>query len=169
MHPIINLADLEPVSRAESAAKAGIAPPPESFGGSVAQIGRKIGANKLGYNLTVVPPGKRAFPFHSHRVNEEMFFILEGEGEIRIGEARHPIRTGDVIACPPGGSETAHQIVNTSNAMLRYLAVSTEVASEVCEYPDSQKFAVWIDTEGVPKGFRFIGRSAKSVDYWDGE
>jgi len=132
-----------------------------------AQVGAEHDAAETG--LRHEPPGKRAFPFHSHRVNEEMFFILEGEGEIRIGEARHPIRTGDVIACPPGGPESAHQIVNTSNAMLRYLAVSTEVASEVCEYPDSQKFAVWIDTEGVPQGFRFIGRSAKSVDCWDGE
>ena len=39
----------------------------------------------LHYNLTAVPPGKRAFPFHNHRVNEEMFFILEGTGEVRIG------------------------------------------------------------------------------------
>ena len=24
----------------------------------------------------------------------------EGSGEVRIGEARYPIRTGDIIACP---------------------------------------------------------------------
>jgi hypothetical protein len=39
--------------------------------------------------------------------------VLEGEGEIRIGDAKHPIRKGDFIACPPGGPETAHQIINT--------------------------------------------------------
>ena len=29
----------------------------------MAEIAPLIGARKLGYNLTVVPPGKRAFPF----------------------------------------------------------------------------------------------------------
>lgn len=42
-----------------------------------------------------------------------MFFVLQGTGEIRIGESTLPIRPGDVIACPAGGKETAHQIVNT--------------------------------------------------------
>ena len=51
-----------------------------------------IGARKLGYNLTVLPPGKVQCPFHSHHNEEEMFFILDGEGELRFGEARYPIR-----------------------------------------------------------------------------
>ena len=39
-------------------------------------IGEKIGARQLGYNLTVVPPGKAQCPFHNHRAEEEMFLIL---------------------------------------------------------------------------------------------
>src|SRR6478752_3958752 len=69
-----------------------------------------IGARRLGYNLTVLPPGKVQCPFHSHRAEEEMFLILEGEGELRFGEARYPIRKHDVIACTTGGAEVAHQI-----------------------------------------------------------
>ena len=72
-----------------------------------------IGARKLGYNLTVLPPGKVQCPFHSHHGEEEMFFILEGEGELRFGSERYPLRALDVIACPTGGAEVAHQIVNT--------------------------------------------------------
>ena len=49
-----------------------------------------------------------------------MFFVLHGSGEVRIGEARYPIRAGDIIACPAGGKETAHQIINTGNEELRY-------------------------------------------------
>src|SRR3954449_7072410 len=41
----------------------------------VEMIAPNLGAKKLGYNLTAVPPGKRAYPFHSHRAREEMFFI----------------------------------------------------------------------------------------------
>jgi hypothetical protein len=54
---------------------------PEKFSAQVGDVGRRLGAQKLGCNLTVVPPGKRAWPFHNHRVNEEMFVVLEGEGE----------------------------------------------------------------------------------------
>jgi len=39
-------------------------------GARLAMIGPKIGAQKLGYNITSLPPGKRAFPLHNHRVNE---------------------------------------------------------------------------------------------------
>jgi uncharacterized cupin superfamily protein len=161
--PILNLADVE-------------LPPPfghgDKFGARIAPIGPRIGAQKLGYNLTMLPPGKRAFPFHNHRVNEEMFFVVEGEGELRIGGARHPIRRGDVIACPPGGPESAHQIVNTSSGELRYLAVSTKMYPEIAEYPDSGKFGVLAELPeegGAPKQFRYLGRVAQGLDYWDGE
>ncbi len=145
----------------------------ERFELRIARLSEGLGARKLGYNVTQVPPGKRAFPFHNHHVNEEMFFILDGTGEIRIGEKVHPVRPGDVIACPPGGPETAHQIVNTGSSDLRYLAVSTNLMPEVAEYPDSGKFLV---ADRGPGGstdpaemFRFIGRAAASLDYWDGE
>jgi uncharacterized cupin superfamily protein len=129
------------------------------FEAKMGAIGTRIGAQKLGYNVTVVPPGKRAFPFHNHRVNEEMVFVLDGEGEARLGADTHPIRKGDVIACPPGGADHAHQIVNTSGAELRYLAVSTKQSPEIAEYPDSGKFGVLGDN------FRFIGRPGNGVEY----
>ena len=169
--PIINIADVELVPLAAMSAKAGGAPPPARFGGSLARIAPVIGAKKLGYNLTVLAPGKCAFPFHSHRINEEMFFVIEGVGEIRIGDQRHAIRAGDVIACPPGGVESAHQIRNTSDSKeLRMLAVSTLIAPEICEYPDSGKFGVSDpETTGERPPFRYVGRAGRSVDYWDGE
>jgi uncharacterized cupin superfamily protein len=115
-HPIVNLADLElfPLGNGER------------YQARIGAIGKRLGAQQLGYNLTVLPPGKCAFPFHNHRVNEEMFYIVAGQGELRLGDARYPIRAGDVIACPAGGPEAAHQIANTSaNTELHFLAVST--------------------------------------------
>ncbi len=52
-----------------------------------------IGARKLGYNLTVLPPGKAQCPFHSHHGEEEMFFILDGTGVRRDA----PMRTEAVL------------------------------------------------------------------------
>ncbi len=170
--PIVNIADLEFREFGHRVSYPGATDAPEKFEARLGDIGRRLGAQKLGYNLTVVPPGKQAFPFHSHRANEEMFFVLEGEGEVRIGAERHPIKQGDVIACPAGGPETAHQIVNTSNAELKYLAVSTRLSPEVCDYPDSAKFGVYaevVSVDGKPQLFRFVNRTESSLNYWDGE
>ena len=169
--PILNLADVELMPR--PAAFAATGPAAERYDARMGQIASRLGAQKLGYNLTAVPPGKRAFPFHNHRVNEEMFFVVAGTGEIRIGGAVHPIRTGDVIACPPGGGETAHQIVNTGTTELRYLAVSTKLSPEIAEYPDTGKFGVLAEfppgPDGKPRTFRYVGREGRGVDYWEGE
>jgi uncharacterized cupin superfamily protein len=170
MKPIINLADVELSSLPD-----GVAPPEsmrDRYEARMGAVGVRIGAQKLGYNVTAVAPGKRAFPFHNHRVNEEMFFVLEGTGEVRIGDAVYPIRAGDVIACLPGGPETAHQITNTGLIELRYLAVSTKTLPEVVEYPDSGKFGILAEFPGAPgerpKGFRFVSRESESMPYWEG-
>ena len=169
--PILNLADVTLQPRPAMVAATG--PAAERFDARMGQIAPLLGAQKLGYNLTAVPPGKRAFPFHNHRVNEEMFFVIEGTGEVRIGSATHPIRQGDVIACPPGGKDTAHQIINTGSVELRYLAVSTKLSPEIAEYPDSGKFGILAEfppgPDGKPAGFRFVGRDTHQADYWEGE
>jgi uncharacterized cupin superfamily protein len=158
---IINIADVELQPRPPQFAPQGAAA--ERFDVRTGQIARQIGAKKLGYNLTAVPPGKRAYPFHNHRQNEEMFHVLEGRGEVRIGAETFPIRAGDFIACPPGGPELAHQIVNTGERELKYLAVSTLQYPEVCEYPDSGKIGVLADS------VRYVNRSDSQVGYWEGE
>jgi uncharacterized cupin superfamily protein len=132
------------------------------------QVGAHIGARKLGYNLTVLPPGKAQCPFHSHHGEEEMFLILEGEGELRFGDRRYPIRRHDVIACPTGGPEVAHQIINTGATTMRYLALSTLSEVDACEYPDSQKVLVVTGGPGQ-RGLRKMMRAENTVQYYDRE
>ena len=168
--PIINIDELQIRTLDPNQVNKG--PPPDDYDVRWGEIASRIGARKLGYNLTVVAPGKRNCPFHSHRNDEEMFFILEGTGELRYGERRLPIKPGDFIACPPGGPETAHQIINTGTTQMRYLAVSTMAAVEVCEYPDSGKFGAFAggtpETAGMAR-FRHIGKCDDPRDYWEGE
>lgn len=169
--PILNLDTLELVPRAARFAPDG--PAADAFAVSTGALGAALGARKLGYNVSSVPPGKAAYPYHCHRENEEMFLVLAGTGEIRIGASTHPIRPGDVIACPAGGPETAHQIRNTGTSDLRYLAVSTRLSPEICEYPDSNKFGVYAQFEpgagGKPGFFYFMGRDEMTLDYWADE
>jgi uncharacterized cupin superfamily protein len=133
----------------------------ETFESDFARIGPLLGAKHLGYSYDVVPPGKRSCPFHSHRAEEEMFFIIEGTGTLRYGNETRRIRAGDVICCPTGGPDTAHQIINDSDAPLAYLSISTMMPAEVCEYPDSKKIGSF--GEG---GLRHMTRADGNIDYW---
>lgn len=135
----------------------------EQFESRFARIGPLVGAKDLGYSYDIVPPGKRSCPFHSHRGEEEMFFIISGSGTLRYGSEVRKLRAGDVICCPTGGPDTAHQIVNDSNADLTYLSVSTMMPAEVCEYPDSGKVGAF------GGGLKHMTRAADGVDYWVGE
>ena len=163
---IVNVNDLAPEPYSPA-----FAPPAhaaERYAARTARISALLGARKLGYNVTVLPPGKKAYPFHNHHVNEEMFFVLDGAGEVRIGNSTFPIRAGDVISCPPGGPELAHQIANTGAVDLRYLAVSTNMSPDIAEYPDSQKIGV-LESRAPQPPFVYLGRSSSDVHYWDGE
>ncbi len=145
----------------------------ERYAARLGAIAPLIGARKLGCRIAVVPPGSRAWPFHSHYANEELFLILEGSGTLRMGNAEYPLRSGDLVCAPAGGLDTAHQIVNTSSADLRYLCISTMLEPDVTLYPDSGKFGVFA---GAPPGgrrearlFEAAARLSDRVDYWEGE
>jgi uncharacterized cupin superfamily protein len=119
-------------------------------------------ASKLGCGVDTVAPGKQSCPYHFHYGQEEMFIVLEGEGTLRVADELLPLRAGDVIFIPCG-PDYPHHILNTSNADLKYLSISTQERPEVCEYPDSDKIGV------STKGPSFLQRRTNGLDYWDGE
>lgn len=162
--PVINIDDvpLVPLKHAER------------FEARIGRVATLIGSTGIGCMVTVVPPGKAAFPFHVHHMTHELFFILEGSGEYRFGGERYPVRAGDICAAPVGGPDKAHQLINTGTGDLRYLGISSSNPQmpEVVEYPDSGKFAVVSQApDGSPMKarIRYIGRLDTSLDYWDGE
>jgi uncharacterized cupin superfamily protein len=133
-----------------------------------AHLGDRMGLAKLGVNLTQVNPGRSGYPFHSHRANDELFYVIAGEGTLRLGERRLPVKAGDLIGCPVGGPDSAHQLVNTGSVPLRYLSISTNIDPEICEYPDSGKVGAYAGDD--PKtGLMHLSRHADAKDYWDGE
>ncbi len=158
--PIVNLADVALREQGHG----------DAFAVRWGRMGPALGLSALGCALHVVPPGKRAFPFHAHHVAEELFYIVSGEGEYRYGDQRFAVKPGDVIGAPAG--KIAHQLINTGSGELRYLGVSSSLGTDVVEYPDSGKFAV---AAGIKDGnfrsasFMHIGRAGAPLDYWDGE
>lgn len=163
MRPIINLADIELSPLPPPYAPTGAAA--EHYAPRLARLGSLLGSHRLGANLVALAPGKRAFPFHSHRASDEVFYVLQGQGELRHGAHTYPIRAGDFIACPAGGPETAHQIHNSGAEELRYLAIGTNASPDIVEYPDTQQFRAHAGQPGEA-GFEFLGRLDQRGDYW---
>jgi uncharacterized cupin superfamily protein len=157
--PIINIADVPLADRGNG----------KSFAVKWGRVGQTLGLSALGCAVHVVPPGKKAFPFHRHHVMDELFYVLSGEGQYRWGDETLPVKTGDLVAAP--AASKAHQIINTGKEDLRYLGISSISGTEIVDYPDSNKVGV---TAGVKNGdfksasFLGLGRLEKA-DYFDGE
>lgn len=132
-----------------------------------ARLAHDTAARKLGATIDILEPGKRACPYHLHHAQEEMFIVVEGEGTLRVADEMLPLKAGDVVFIP-AGPEYPHQIINTSEAQLKYLSVSTMESPEICEYPDSGKYMAEGSLDNS-NPFEVIERKRPSLDYWDGE
>jgi uncharacterized cupin superfamily protein len=131
------------------------------YGGTFHEIGLLIGARKLGYQITTLPPGKRFCPLHAEDSEEELFIVWEGEAVIRTLRGKYTCRAGDIIAFPEGDIGT-HQVMNESDKPCRVFMLGREDLNGVAYYPDSNKLNI-----GSRK--RLIVRAEPVLDYYDGE
>lgn len=123
------------------------------FGHRRKRLAEAAGGLKVGCSLYEVEPGRAAFPRHYHLANEEAIYVLEGSGTLRLGREGEEVALsrGDYAALPTG-ADGAHQLVNTSDSVLRYLCLSTAVEPDVLVYPDSGKVGIYAGaTAGDPK------------------
>ena len=121
-------------------------------------LGIAAGSQRSGMNHIVVAPGARNAPFHCHGAEEEIFVVLAGDGTLRLGEDRHAVEAGHIIARPPA-TRVAHQFI-AGDGGLTLLAWGTREPNDVVWYPDSGKVRL-----------RGVGLTARvePLDYWDGE
>lgn len=71
---------------------------------------------------------------HHHKLSEEFYYILEGEGAMEIDGERQQVAPGDGVLIPPGA---AHQIFARSR--LRFLCCCAPPYSHEDTYPDEEK------------------------------
>lgn len=104
---------------------------------------KKLVSNKLVASIYEIPPNKVSWPFHYHITNEEVFFIIEGEGELRTYDKVLKVTSGDFIRFPIG-EEGVHQLKNTSlNQPLKYIDFGTTNHPDIVFMPDSNKIGVF--------------------------
>jgi len=113
----------------------------------------------LGVSHNRVPPGRSFCPFHSHALEDEVFYVLSGRGVFRYGDTIREVGPGDCISCP-AGTGVAHQLANPFDEDFVYLGIGGNHYHEVCVYPDSGKVNVC--------SLRRVGYLDK-VDYYHGE
>src|SRR5438093_650331 len=80
------------------------------------------GSTQLSFGAVEIDPGKE-IPVHRHKIAdryvEEGFFVLEGEGEVRVGDQSSPIRAGSFCVMSP--AEGFHSIRNTGDKPLKFV------------------------------------------------
>lgn len=126
-------------------------------------LARAVGGKQLGCSYYEVEPGKTAFPFHYHSMNEEALFVISGEGTLRLGDGRYALRAGDYVAFPVG-PDHSHQLIATGSEPLRYLCMSTMHPVEIAGYPDSGKVGLRDTT-----GRKLFFTKDEVADYFAGE
>ncbi|HEY5316426.1 MAG TPA: cupin domain-containing protein [Solirubrobacteraceae bacterium] len=152
----------EPLNLYDVAVEGNPAYPP-GYQSRMAELGPRLGAERLGASVYEIDPGDSAGPYHFEGVEEEWLFVLAGAPTLRDPEGEHELVPGDVVCfgVGPGG---AHKVTNHTGAVVRILMLSTLPVNElsICVYPDSEKVGVW-----PWPGERL--RLGQAVDYWDGE
>ena len=99
--------------------------------------------NKLVASLYEIPPGKVSWPFHFHISNEEIFYILNGEGELRTNDRIVKVKSGDLLRFPVG-ERGVHQLKNIStDKPLKYLDFGTTNHPDLVFMPDSNKVGLF--------------------------
>ena len=89
-------------------------------------IGKADGANNFCMRRFDVEPGGHA-PRHTHDWEHEIY-VVEGKGEVLIGDQWHDISKGTVIHVPPN---VDHQIKNNSTGHLAFLCLVPSKAPEM--------------------------------------
>ena len=149
---IVHVPDLEAVERDGA-----------TVGRRVRYAGREAGSDRTGLRHAEVFPDKLNAPPHCHSAEEEIFVVLDGDGQLLLWEVdgveEHDVRAGSVVV-RTAGTGVAHAFRGGASGMT-LLMYGTRDPREVCYYPRSGKvFFI---------GLGLVTRVGEQLDYWDGE
>lgn len=87
-------------------------------------VGKPLGFTGMEVSLNRVPPGQGVPFMHRHRLHEEMYLFLRGQGEFQVDDTLFPVQAGTVVRVDPEavrgwhntGSDDLYCIVIQANA-----------------------------------------------------
>jgi mannose-6-phosphate isomerase-like protein (cupin superfamily) len=99
--------------------------------------GRPMGAEQLAFNLRILEPGTVHMPpggdpttGHAHATIEEIYFVLEGEVSVKLGEDVVTLERWDAVLIPP---DTPRSVRNDSLERAAVAMVSVKVTDHATE------------------------------------
>jgi uncharacterized cupin superfamily protein len=132
------------------------------------RVGASAGATQLGVTVYELDPGKKNLPYHAHFGIEEVIVVVKGTPTLRSPEGERGLAEGEVVACPPGRGG-AHQLINRSDAVARFLVLSSKALADVIEYPDSDRISAQGGEWGTPEAVAYMLATEPQLEYFEGE
>ncbi len=105
------------------------------------RIGASVGSDRIGATIWELEPGATAYRYHYHYGEEELLIVLEGRPTLRVPDGSRELDTGEVVSFLVG-PEGAHQLVNNSDEIARFITISAGDETDVIEYPDTEQTAI---------------------------
>jgi quercetin dioxygenase-like cupin family protein len=102
---------------------------PGHFGGALSKAlvrPETVGSRQIDYRISTYQP-MAYVQLHSHKAQEQVYHVLEGEGLMEIDGERQVVRKHDVIFLPPG---IPHAIQNSGVGDLTFIVVTTPINDE---------------------------------------
>jgi quercetin dioxygenase-like cupin family protein len=102
---------------------------PGHFGGALSKalVGlENSGSKRIDFRISRYAPSAYVQE-HAHQVQEQIYYVLEGEGLLTVDEEKHLMRPHDYVYLPPG---VRHSFTNTGTAGLVFLVVTTPADDE---------------------------------------
>ncbi|MBI2691266.1 MAG: cupin domain-containing protein [Solirubrobacterales bacterium] len=99
-------------------------------------VGRKAGSDRIGATVWELEPGATAYKYHFHYGEEELLVVIQGAPTLRTPDGTSELAAGDIVSFPVG-PEGAHQLINKSDSVIRFLAISAGDSTDVVKYLDT--------------------------------
>jgi len=103
---------------------------PNHFGGALSKplvMPETLKSKHLDYRISMYQP-MAYVERHSHKEQEQVYHVLDGEGLMEIDGTAHVVRKHDVIYLPPG---IEHAISNTGLIDLVFIVATSPVTDDV--------------------------------------
>ena len=97
---------------------------PGHFGGALSKMlvgPENSGSSRIDFRISRYAPNAHVQE-HVHKVQEQIYYVIEGEGVLTLGNDRHLMRPHDYVYVPPG---VHHSFTNTGLGGLVFFVITT--------------------------------------------
>lgn len=102
---------------------------PGHFGGALSKElagPETTGSKRVDFRISHYAPAAYVGE-HVHKVQEQVYYVLEGEGILTLDDTKHLMRSHDYVFVPPG---VRHSFTNTGTQGLVFLVITTPASDD---------------------------------------